>query len=451
MSENESSDRDLEQRLRNFYDQTFGQPPDIDKLWQTLAPNLGAQRQPSVRQRVRKWLAMPAKLTRARAVVLAMLCLILGLALAFSPAGQAAAHIAGNLQPVQGSPSTATPSPLPADSVWLIDPENGELNSALLSVDPVSGQILRVLSTRYTPDSVLSPDYKRLYVVDTYYTRGNRGDSISALTVYDAESGMILHDDIQVPERLMYKMYPTFRTLFISPDGSTLYLLKYDKNGDNNAVRVVALDTVRFAQLWEVTLTSCDTPQLLSDNVKPIVYAICPEGKVVALGAGTGLVQSTLKIPSKSGQSVNVIASVENRKQLIVATADGHLYGLEMSGDHQNLVSDHSIQFPPNTFLIPGTTAFSPQGNTLYVGLRSSLNENGASIIAAYDIVNGQQRWLAHLSSGALNLESSNDGRWLYAVSPDNQSLTVLDAQTGQVGQVVRPIGESPARIVNGQ
>lgn len=48
------------------------------------------------------------------------------------------------------------------------------------------------------------------------------------LSVYDAFTGKLVVDDLAVPHRLMYKVYPLGDPfLFLSEDGSRLSLMKY--------------------------------------------------------------------------------------------------------------------------------------------------------------------------------------------------------------------------------
>jgi hypothetical protein len=68
-------------------------------------------------------------------------------------------------------PPTATPLPPPQRPIYILGPNDGELISRILVIDPDEQRRAGGFSTRYLPDLAFSPDGLLLYVADTYWSR----------------------------------------------------------------------------------------------------------------------------------------------------------------------------------------------------------------------------------------------------------------------------------------
>ena len=81
-----------------------------------------------------------------------------------------------------------------------------------------------------------------MYVADTYWTQVVRGEARDVLSVYDTLTGQLLTDDLAIPGRLKYKVFPMGEPfLFLSEDGSRLFLMKYG-DPDIHELRLAILD-----------------------------------------------------------------------------------------------------------------------------------------------------------------------------------------------------------------
>jgi methylamine dehydrogenase heavy chain len=87
--------------------------------------------------------------------------------------------------------------------------------------DGDTGRIEAQVAMALNPTLDFSPDNTRIYVGETMYTRGNRGDRLDLLSIYDA-STLNLLKEIPVPPRAPVNM--KFNNASLSPSGSRLYI-----------------------------------------------------------------------------------------------------------------------------------------------------------------------------------------------------------------------------------
>jgi hypothetical protein len=165
------------------------------------------------------------------------------------------------------APVTATPVaalPLAERPIYLVDSSfsNRPLLSNIFMIDPDQARVVWSITTRYMPEATLSPDGKRLFVADSYWTEVTRGEQRDVLSVYDAHSGEVLIDDIPIQGRVIYKGMPSARNpyLFFSLDGEQLFLAK-DGAPDISRLRLVVFNAHTLAFQDEGDWPACNPPQ----------------------------------------------------------------------------------------------------------------------------------------------------------------------------------------------
>src|SRR5579883_3164994 len=72
--------------------------------------------------------------------------------------------------------------------VFLVSPAgaDSELSTKIEIVDGDSLQLLGLLTGGLLSTAALSPDRKFIYMADTFYSRGSRGDRTDVISIYDA-------------------------------------------------------------------------------------------------------------------------------------------------------------------------------------------------------------------------------------------------------------------------
>lgn len=88
-------------------------------------------------------------------------------------------------------------------------------------LDGDTGRIEAQVPMGLNPTLDFSPDNTRIYVGETMYTRGNRGDRLDLLSIYDA-STLNLLKEIPVPPRAPVNL--KFNNASLSPSGNRIYI-----------------------------------------------------------------------------------------------------------------------------------------------------------------------------------------------------------------------------------
>lgn len=342
-------------------------------------------------------------------------------------------------------PVTATPAPLSESAIYVLDPQDGELVSRIWVVDPQAQKVVRSFPARYTPDVAFSPDGRQLYVADGYYTQVIRGEWRDVLSVYDARSGELLHDEVPVLDRLMYKVLPHNRQyLFLSPEGRRLFVRKYG-DPDVHRLRLTVLDTGTFDVLAEY-------PACVSGDLWPLSGGrlLCVDGATVQfVEALSGEVARTVYLPL--GEVASAVGPAGERLYLV--SADARVAVMDVEVEPPQLTGDPvSLDAPPGAKVAEGQIVLSPNGARLYVrfltGNWRTEGLDAADEIWAFDTRTWEKVGAFEPPAPTWDMALSADGRQLYTVSPWAQALSIFDTTTFREIGVIRDLGETPALIV---
>ncbi len=138
---------------------------------------------------------------------------------------------------------------------------------------------LKTIGTVPTGNGVfaMSDDGGKIYVAETYWTRGNRGDRDDLLSIYDGQT-LNLTKEIDVPGRLL--VAPKLHLLSLSSDGALAYIYDFSPA---SSVHVVDLKTSEVK-------TSIDIPgcAIAASVGKKSFASLCGDGTIgfTTLGAG---------------------------------------------------------------------------------------------------------------------------------------------------------------------
>ncbi|MEZ4605731.1 MAG: amine dehydrogenase large subunit [Deinococcales bacterium] len=104
--------------------------------------------------------------------------------------------------------------------VWVVDVNFlGLTASKALLVDADSLKVLGSVSSGLTPNLEVSPDGSEFYVVETYYSKGTRGERQDLVAVYDGKT-LSLKTEIEIPAH--FSVVSKRLTAAISSDGRFL-------------------------------------------------------------------------------------------------------------------------------------------------------------------------------------------------------------------------------------
>ena len=352
--------------------------------------------------------------------------------------------------PVQQTPSpTATPLPLGAHPVYVVDPQNGGLLSQVLAIDADALRVVGQLQTRYEPVAALSPDGTRLFIADTYYTEVTRGAQIDALSVFDARTLQLLVDDVPIPGRSMPQLGSNSDWFFLSQDGRRLFISQYGTPGTNE-IRLRIVDVSTFQTLGEIGQPSCynDQFQLLPNGQFSCVIAdgidyIDPLTNIsrLALGLSPGPIQAG-----------SVLAPTGDRLYLLTPT--GNVTVIDVTSEPPRVVASRiTLDLPAEYQTGYGHgLVISPDESRLYIALYPTAGPNLGSGTAEQIWVFSTHTWrrlgVFVPSDPAFDFAVSGDGRQLYMVNPYKRTLSIFDTDNFQEIGVMYDVGTTPAHIL---
>lgn len=344
---------------------------------------------------------------------------------------------------------TALPRTLGEHAVYVLDVLQGRLISELIGINADTEQVVSTLTLRYVPDVLFSGDGEKLYVLDSYFSRVTRGEWRDVLTVFNATTLEVETDDVLVPDRLKYKVYPIGHSSFLASPGRKYLLVgKYGKP-DIHQLRLAILDAITFEQLAEYPMPECKYGQLDVLNDARLVcllgntlYAFAP-----LTGAASPLVQLSGGIPQFTFLS-------PKRDRWYGLDQEGRLSVVDLTASPTRLLSE-GVRLALPAAHMPGWSeliALSSDGSRLYVGLAPTSGDlygtGLADLIRVYDTETWKMIGEIKPNDPPRYLAVSNDGTQLYMTSSERQTLAIYDTRTFQEKGVMRNLGITPSQIL---
>jgi DNA-binding beta-propeller fold protein YncE len=346
-------------------------------------------------------------------------------------------------------PTTATPFAMGKHAIYVLDVHNGGLLTDLHVIDADARKDVSIVRLRYSPEIIFSPDGAKMYVLDAYYTKATRGDWREVLSVFDARTFQVLVDDVPVPNRVMYKVFPEGDLwFFTSPDGKYLFVEKYG-DPDVHALRMTVLDEATFKTAAEYPLPYCEDEHLVALGRSRLACAA--NGNLDIFDALTGERTRTIDLPDYQAW-LTLLTPKSNLWYRL--TSKGIVTVVDASvAPPRVLMPEKQLPTPPDYSVgWSRLAALSPDGSRLYIGFVATSGELFGSgltnLIRVYDTQTWQRVGEIHLGDPAWSIAVSNDGTQLYTMSPRAKSLSIFDTTTLRELGVMRDLGESPAQIL---
>lgn len=388
---------------------------------------------------------------RSRFAAVTLALLVFGVTAALfphlSPAGTSLQLVQAGVTPVAAP--TALPQQLGRHPVYVLDVLGGRLISELIGIDADARKSISTLSLRYNPEIQFSPDGDNLYVLDAYFSRVTRGEMKDVLSVYDANSLAVRTDEVPVPDRLRYKIFPISDSWFqASPGGNYLLVGKYGKP-DVHQLRLTVLDAVTFRQLVEYPFPICDGGRLhfLNDE-----RYLCLMGRdLYSIQVLTQERISLVQVPA--GPTALTILSPK-RNHWFRLDRDGRVTVVELGSSPARIISENAqLELPrDHSFLSSDQIAMTQDGARLYIGFAPTSGElfgsGQADVIRTYDT----RTWtlLGELTPTfpARYLALSNDGTQLYTTNSEKRTFAIYDAIGLHELGAMPDLGMSPSQIL---
>jgi methylamine dehydrogenase heavy chain len=326
-------------------------------------------------------------------------------------------------------PGVAPAPPLSPHWVFLTDaatmhPTEGKI----VIVDGDQAKVVSKLSTGYLADNRLSADGRELYVVETFWSRGTRGERTDVVTIFDMTTFLPIAE-IKIPGRFLSVTQPYNTGL--SPDGRLLYVFNMTP-----ATSVVVVDIKERKVVGEISTPGCAL--VMPGNDKFLMP--CGDGTFLqvnldASGHETSRARSD-KIFDVDSDPISERPAVTNKGYAFISYG-GKVYEIDMMGDAPVYAKPWSLTTDTEARWRPGgweQVSYGPSTNELYVVMHRGgrgTHEVPGPEIWIYNLAERKKVRVIKPKEPVLSITVSRDDRPILAAITKMLGLSIMDAATG--------------------
>jgi DNA-binding beta-propeller fold protein YncE len=369
-------------------------------------------------------------------------------------------------------------------SGWLYVLDYNMKEHQVLLVDPSQERIVRTYKTDSLPDMALSPDGARLYIASTRYSEdGNSSQGF--LTVFDTKTGGVL-SRIANPDRWLPTGPTSSSMMAFSRDGRLLYIFKHLLTPQVDTYYVAAFDAKRNRFLSDkvmlpgsvsgtiVPLADRGQVAVACDGTRDVRFIELDGNEVFPSSANTNLEPPRVRLSSAGsseiGRRIGPILSSPDGGTLTVIMGDGR-YMKIVSQSRQIIQTDvldrdarraisgdlNSANNQPDDWLADSwircqAPAVSPDGEKFYFGIGrlSHLRYGVQSFdrVMAFASKSLTRMATIRTSQPFESLALSPDGNHLYAISPEQSAILVIDTAEQREIRTMYGIGTRPISAI---
>lgn len=317
-------------------------------------------------------------------------------------------------------------------------------------VDGQTGNYLGVIGTGFSGQFILSNNKREIIVVTGYYSRGQRGDRVDLVEVWDADSLSFKYEIPISNKRAMSLNYEGL--LRLSADGRWLFV-----QNATPATSVTVVDMQAKAAIGEINMPGCWAIYPARSNPNRFA-SLCGEGNVTTVTISDTGREASRTASSKFFDPDNdawFIQGEQDGDRYRFVSFKGNVATINVGGDTAVLEStwplltkaDQKKGWRPGGYQ---PLAVHAGTNRLYVTMHSGGVEGShktpASEIWAFD-TQSHKRVARLPGHSATALQPSADGKGLYAIDAVKASVVVFDRISPKVKVRVTQVGEFPGQI----
>ena len=369
---------------------------------------------------------------------------VVGLAVALVFAGSAWAQLPeGAKLPLAEEPKTAT---LPdASPHWVYILENVFpylVAGKVWIVDADSLSVMGMVSAGYTPNISLSSGASEIYVAETYWSRGTRGERTDIVTVYDGKT-LEPQGEIPLPKGRFLSVIKKYHA-GLTTDGR--YMLSFNM-APATTVSVVDVKTRTY-------LTDIETPGcgLIYPTGPTRFSMICADGALLTVTFdGSGNAEMTRGEPFFDAENDPVFEHAgfsTAAQQAFFVSYEGMVYPVDFSGATPSpgapwsllTDADEAENWRPGGWELAG---YHPQSGRLYVQMHQGdkwTHKWAGEEVWVFDTATKTRVGRIPMEEPALSLVVTQDDNPLLVTLSEAASISVFDATTlehkGDVGEL---------------
>jgi methylamine dehydrogenase heavy chain len=326
-------------------------------------------------------------------------------------------------------PGVAPAPPVSPHWVFLTDAAFLHLTEGkIVIVDGDQAKVLSKLSTGYLANSLLSADGKELYVVETFWSRGTRGERTDVVTIFDMTTFLPVAE-IKIPGRFLAVTQPY--NIGLSPDGQLLYIFNM-----NPATSVVVANLRERKVVGEISTPGCALVLPGKDKfLMPCGDGTFLQVNVDASGQETSRAR-TEKVFDVDTDPISERPAV-TAKGYAFTSYGGKVYEIDMTGDAPAYAEPWSLTTDAEADWRPGgweQVAYSPSTNELYVAMHQGgpgTHEAPGPEIWVYNLAEKKKARVIKPEEPVLSITVSRDDKPILAAITETLGLSIMDAASG--------------------
>lgn len=223
---------------------------------------------------------------------------------------------------------TITLEPGGPHRVYVLDPVFPHLTASKIWVyDGDTGDLLGMMNAGYVPNMAIAPDHSQLFVAETYWSRGTRGNRTDVVTFYDPKT-LSPTGEVELPQG-RFLVVPKRHDADVSPDGRYLYSFNL---APLTSVSVIDLEAQSY--MGEVEIPGC---ALVFPTGERRFSSLCSDGSLLSASFDESLeAQISRSEPFFDAENDPVFehAGFDRADNVLhMITYSGQHYAADLSGD----------------------------------------------------------------------------------------------------------------------
>ncbi len=304
----------------------------------------------------------------------------------------------------------------------------------IVLIDGDTRRMLGMVNTGMSAGFAPSPDKKELYVSETYYSRGTRGERTDVVTVVSTDELKPIAE-IAIPPKRFLSLNVPYGTV-TTPDGRFLLIFNFTPA---TSVSVVDLKSRKF--VGEIATPGCSLTYPMSDSRG--FAMLCAYGRLLTVGLddtgeSTGQKTSDQRFFDSEKESLNVTPARLGTHYFFISFL-GVVHGLDLSGDTPAYDAPWSLLSG-----VDGRAGWRPGGwqeaaanrvlDRLYVVMHKGgegTHKDPGPEVWVYDLATHKRIARIRMKTPVISvLTSTGDHPLLYGLGADG-AVHVYDARTG--------------------
>lgn len=361
-------------------------------------------------------------------------------------AGSAAAQVPEGAQlPVAEEHDTVTLSEPQPHWVYIVEPVFPHLIvSKVWVVDGDSLEVVGMFNAGYTANLAIAPDAGQLYMAETFWSRGSRGERSDMVTTFDART-LEPQEEVILPEGrflVVTKKYDAGLTT----DGKHLLSFNMDPA---TAISVVDVEEQRY--VGEVEVPGC---ALVFPHGPTRFSSICADGALLTVDfsdfENPEMTRGEPFFDAMGDPVFEHAAFSQQEAMAFFVSYGGTVYPVDFSGDTPEVGDSWSLLGEGDEGWLPGgwqLATYHPGSNRLFVQMHEGgpwTHKYSGEEVWVFDVESKERLQRIELEEPSISVMVTQDDQPLLFALTEAASLAVFDATSYEHSGDVEELGISP-------